>query len=123
MVFWIALFSAGCVADSSFSAINDEVFQNSCVFSSCHSSGNGAGDLSLESEAYEELVDVAAQGEDLDGDEVRVIPGDPDSSYLIWKLEGDDRIVEDPMPPNGSSLADRDIKRIRKWIEDGALDD
>jgi hypothetical protein len=50
-----------------------------------------------------------------------VIPGDPENSYLIHKLEGRPGIVGNRMPNNGPPyLTDGQIRIIRRWIEDGA---
>jgi len=51
---------------------------------------------------------------------VLVIPGDPESSYLVRKLEGRD-INGLRMPRNGPPyLTDGQITVIRRWIEIGA---
>jgi len=50
----------------------------------------------------------------------RVVPGDPDSSYLIHKLEGGPNIAGVRMPPNGPYLQDGQVLVIRRWIEIGA---
>jgi hypothetical protein len=49
----------------------------------------------------------------------RVEPGDPDSSYLIHKLEGT-QTVGDRMPQGGPFLEQETIDTIRQWISDGA---
>jgi hypothetical protein len=50
----------------------------------------------------------------------RVEPGQPDSSYLVQKLEG---VGGDPKHPSGSEVPQADIDSIRQWIADGAVDD
>jgi hypothetical protein len=55
---------------------------------------------------------------------VRVIPGDPDNSYLIQKLEGATGIVGDRMPRTGGPyLTAGQILVIRRWIQLGANND
>jgi hypothetical protein len=55
---------------------------------------------------------------------VRVIPGDPDNSYLIQKLEGSPGIVGERMPRTGGPyLTPGQISIIRRWIELGANND
>ena len=49
----------------------------------------------------------------------RVEPGDPDMSYLVWKIEGRSGIVGARMPLGGV-LPDENIQTIRDWIEAGA---
>jgi hypothetical protein len=51
---------------------------------------------------------------------IRVIPGDPEHSYLIHKLEGRSGIVGDRMPDGGPFLSDGQILVIKRWIELGA---
>lgn len=48
-----------------------------------------------------------------------VAAGDPDSSYLVDKMEGT-HTVGAIMPPSGALTADK-IMLVRKWIEPGAL--
>jgi hypothetical protein len=50
---------------------------------------------------------------------LRVAPGDPDSSYLIQKLEGT-AAVGGRMPLGGSPLPAETIAVIRQWIAEGA---
>lgn len=66
------------------------------------------------------------------GDEARTLdlldvqPGKPESSYLIWKLEGPDRwpkMIGSRMPPQGrDTVGTAEIATIRTWIRQGALD-
>jgi hypothetical protein len=49
-----------------------------------------------------------------------VIPGDPDGSYLMIKLEGR-QSVGDRMPQTGSPLDSIDLTNLRNWISQGAL--
>ena len=104
-------------APDTYTAINDEVLIPSCGFSSCH--GSGTGDLTLDENSYDDLVDVASS---VKPGAIRVVPGDADASYLVHKLEGGPDIVDDPMP-QGGSLSDAQIAGIRRWIDNGALRD
>lgn len=108
-----------------FSSINAEIFQSSdssgrsaCV--GCHQPGGIAGGvMNLRSEvAYNNLVNVAAR---LKAGAIRVIPGDPENSYLIHKLEGRPGIFGLRMPQNGPPyLTEGQILVIRTWIKNGA---
>jgi hypothetical protein len=52
---------------------------------------------------------------------IRVVPGDPDNSYIIKKLEGAPDIVGVRMPRgNGPFLTEGQILVIRRWIQLGA---
>lgn len=102
--------------------IQASVFTPSCAFSSCHGPSGSAASLDLtEGHAYGELVGVASTGAP---DRVRVVPGDPDASYLVAKLAADADIVGEPMPSGDPDGLDPDLlERVRSWIADGASDD
>ena len=54
---------------------------------------------------------------------IRVIPGDPENSYLVHKIEGRADIVGQRMPRTGGPfLTEGQIRVIRRWIELGAPD-
>ncbi len=75
-----------------------------------------AAQLDLRAEAaYSALVGVTATTEPI----VRVIPGDPDNSYLVMKLEGR-QSVGVRMPLGFAPLDDIDLTNIRNWIAQGA---
>ena len=105
----------GCVPVDDFDTLEQEVFVPSCGFSSCH--GTGTGDLTIATgETYEALVGVPSSAEP---DEVLVVPGDAEASYLVAKLE-DRAKVGDSMPPGGDALDEETLDRIWAWIEAGA---
>jgi hypothetical protein len=111
-----------------FSSIQEQIFEHSdssgrpaCV--QCHNAGGQffAGGLNLEhTEAYTNLVNVPSRDKP---DETRVIPADPENSYLIHKLEGRSTIVGGRMPFNGPYLTSGQIDVIKHWIEQGAAND
>lgn len=111
------------------SSIQHEIFSNSdssgrAACTQCHNAGNrnNAAGLSLvEGVSYGELVNVASRNKP---GAIRVIPGDPDASYLIHKLEGRSDIVGQRMPRTGGPfLTAGQISIIRRWIELGAHND
>jgi len=104
------------LADPSFSATIQEIFvRRSCASTSCHGAALAAR-LDLRSEAsYAALVGVTATTEPI----VRVIPGDPDNSYLVMKLEGR-QSVGVRMPLGLAPLDEIDLTNIRNWIAQGA---
>ena len=53
----------------------------------------------------------------------RVLPGHPESSYIILKLKGDPRIVGERMPFGGPYLSASDIQMVQDWIAAGAKND
>jgi mono/diheme cytochrome c family protein len=97
-------------------AIQENVFDPSCV--ECHNNSRASGGLNLADAqtSYDNLVDVAAQqARDL----MRVEPGNPDDSYLIHKLEGTQRSGQQ-MPLGDPALSQDTIDVIREWIDRGA---
>ncbi|MBI4519641.1 MAG: hypothetical protein HY701_02295 [Gemmatimonadetes bacterium] len=50
----------------------------------------------------------------------RVNPGKPDSSYLVWKIEGHPAIQGGRMPLGLAPLSAEQIAAVRGWIQDGA---
>jgi hypothetical protein len=87
----------------------------------CHSDvgRNPSGGLVLlQGRAHDSLVGRPSTGKP---GAVRVIPGDPDNSYIVKKLEGAPDIVGVRMPRgNGPFLTDGQILVIRRWIQLGA---
>ena len=96
----------------------DQLLVQSCGFSSCH--GAGLGGLTLDGDGdYDALVAVTST---VLADELLVISGDADGSYLIKKMEGSSGIAGDIMPPSGK-LDQATIDQIRDWIDRGAPND
>lgn len=89
------------------------IFDSRCV--TCHGVSGG---LTLSSDvSYDNLVNVPS-GEI--PSVVYVKPGDPDNSYLVWKLEGRAGISGGRMPLGGPYLIDTQIQLVRDWIAAGA---
>lgn len=103
------------------------IFDTSCALGGCHAGAIPAGELDLSpGAARAELVGVASMqipGRD------RVVPGDPDASYLVQKIEGTAGISGQPMPlgcpgaPQGGAvcLNNNQILAIRTWVAECAL--
>jgi uncharacterized protein (TIGR03118 family) len=99
--------------------LQTNIFTPRCAF--CHTgAGNalpGVMNLSNAAASHAALVGVASL-------EVptlqRVNPGNPDSSYLIEKLEDATPTVGERMPLGGPFLSQAEIDEIRAWISSGA---
>ena len=96
-------------------SIQDHVFTPICT--ACHAGSSAPLGFRLDAaSAYSMLVNTASV-------EVpslkRVLPGNPDQSYLIQKLEGH-AAVGGQMPLGQTPLAQATIDVIRQWITDGA---
>jgi hypothetical protein len=90
----------------------------------CHSSVGRTPSAGLDlasATAHAQLVNVPSNGKP---GATRVIPGDPENSYIIHKLEGRSDIVGLRMPRGtaGPFLTAGQIRVIKRWIELGALD-
>ncbi len=96
------------------------IFTKSCAFSACHAGPNPqeAMDLSV-GQSYGNIVGFPSnQVPRLS----RLTPGDPDSSYIVLKLEGTAGGVGGlgTRMPLGGALTSQQIDTVRAWIAAGA---
>lgn len=105
----------------SFAADVQPIFTNSCALSGCHAGGSPARGLNLtEGQAYANIVGVSSV--EL-ASMNRIEPGEPDSSYLVHKIQGTQASVGgigDRMPLIGCCLSQAEIDVIRDWVAAGA---
>jgi len=110
----------------SFSSIQSEIFEkpdsagrSACTTCHTNTGRNPSGGLKLNHDvAYDALVNVMSRARP---GAIRVIPGNPDNSYLIQKLEGSTNIAGRRMPFNGPPyLTDGQILIMKRWIAVGA---
>jgi hypothetical protein len=90
-----------------WSYISPAIIQPSCATASCHSKHTAAAGLQLHDakSGWSALVNGGF-----------VIPGQPESSKLVYMLRGEEVYT---MPPDGA-LPDVDIELIERWILAGA---
>jgi hypothetical protein len=110
-----------------FSSIQNDIFSAAdstgrAACTSCHTNAGGrtpASGLNLAGPgAHAALVSRPSVGK---AGAVLVIPGDPENSYIIHKIEGRSGIVGQRMPRTaGPFLTDGQIRIIRRWIAEGA---
>lgn len=109
------------VSAATLNALQASVFTPTCAVSGCHTgpAGNNlpAGmDLSTADASFANLVGVASLQQPA---LLRVAAGDPDSSYLLQKIEG--TAASGSRMPLGSGVLDPAlVNDIRQWIADGA---
>lgn len=107
-------------SDPSFTEVIDEVLQRrGCSSHNCHGYPGGRADLQLTSDVqgnYQALVGRRATSERY----LLVQPGVPDSSYLVIKLEGRQRVGLS-MPLGAEPLDSIDLTNVRNWIHSGAV--
>ncbi len=108
----------------------DTIFERSCSFSSCHGRAPGEGKLHLPPRAtsdwYVEVVNVASTAHPT---MKRVVPGDPQNSFLVHKLtDGLCALAKDcvggdcgeRMPQGNDALPADELEKIVEWIRNGA---
>jgi hypothetical protein len=113
----------GCGSDpeptpATFQNVQTKVLNLSCNnFQGCHRGASPAGQLSLESPAYDKLFKMAVA----DPSKTIVVAGKPEDSYIIDKMRN--RNVNGAfMPPTGMIEEDR-IELVERWIAAGAKND
>lgn len=107
------------VATPSFATdINEIIQRRGCSGHNCHGGPGGRAELSFNENAafnYAQLVGRRAVSEPY----FLVLPSDPDSSYLVIKLEG--RQTRGLQMPLGMDPLDSiDLANVRNWIATGA---
>ena len=112
-----------------FSSIEREIFNASdssgrAASTNCHTDAGGrnppTGMVLLTGRAYDAIVNVPARNKP---GAIRIIPGDPENSYFIHKLEDRTDIVGVRMPQRGPYLTDGQISIIKRWVQLGARRD
>lgn len=99
-----------------FASIQEHVLTPICT--RCHIGAGAPQGLQLDAaHSYALLVGVASSEQPA---VLRVSPGDPDSSYLLRKLEGAPGISGEQMPFGGPYLPQATLDVIRQWIAAGA---
>ena len=116
-----------CKIEPTIGSLEEKYFEVGCTFGSCHSVQEHKGDLVLTSgQAWDQLVNMPAMNPAAAGlGLVRVVPGDPDQSFLIQKVEGPAASHGDLMPPGAKKPIDPScrIAMLRAWIASGAPTD
>jgi hypothetical protein len=115
-----------CTVEPTFSSIQANYFAQSCSFSSCHGDGGKQGGLTLDTEeSLGNMINVTATHAGAAAkNKVLIVPGDAANSFLYQKLLG-------PAPDEGGIMPsgqkeplgpDCQLRAVRDWINDGALD-
>ena len=98
-------------------SIQANVFSVNCAIPGCHGGGTVQFGLRLDPGfSAGNLINVASPR---DANLIRVVPGNPNASFLIQKLEGT-QTLGDRMPQFGPYLSQATIDVIRQWIQNGA---
>ncbi|MDX1405024.1 MAG: hypothetical protein R3192_10825 [Woeseiaceae bacterium] len=110
------------VPEPTLDSIQAAVFGPTCGTAGCHTGGGanlpGAMNLTSAQASFDNLVNVASLQSP---GAIRVIPNDPDNSYLVQKLEGTAAVGARMPFGSPDPLDPAVIASIRQWIADGAL--
>lgn len=93
----------------SFGRHVEPLFQQRCAVSGCHAGGSPAAGLSLQTPAYSNLMNHQPR---------LVVAGASSNSLLILRLEGR---IQPRMPLSGNPLNQNQLDGMKKWIDEGAL--
>jgi hypothetical protein len=111
--------------EPTFSSVQAQIFETTdsagrraCIVCHTNVGRNPSGGMNLAHDvAYDQIVNVASARKP---GAIRVIPGDPENSYVIHKVEGLSDIVGVQMPLGGPYLTDGQILILKRWIAIGA---
>jgi hypothetical protein len=112
-----------------FTSIQSEIFETTdasgrAACTQCHTDvgRTPSGNLNLRHDvAFANLVNVVSRAK---AGAVRVVPGGPENSYILQKLEGRSGIVGERMPRTGGPyLTSGQISILNRWIATGAKND
>ncbi len=109
--------SGAAAIQPTLASIQANVFSVNCAIPGCHGGGTVQFGLRLDPGfSAGNLINVASPQ---DASRIRVIPGNPNASFLIQKLEGT-QTLGDRMPLFSAPLPQATIDVIRQWILAGA---
>ena len=118
----------GCSAGGAkFAEIQSTIFNTTCAVTFCHAAtlpgSIPAGNLDLTAaNSYNQLVGHAPDNASaLQAGFLRVDPGKPDNSFLVYKIEQPGSLdFGSQMPQVGGPLSAAQMKLIRDWVAEGA---
>lgn len=96
-------------ANVSFGRHVEPLLQQRCAVSGCHAGSTPAAGLNLQTPAYSNLMNHQPR---------LVVAGAGNNSLLIQRLDGR---IQPRMPLSGNPLNQNQIDGIKKWIDEGAL--
>lgn len=112
---------AECQDSVCFARDIQPIFTANCALSGCHAGTSPQQGQNLsEGLAYQAIVNVPANER---AGMMRVRPSQPDSSYLVHKIQGTQASVGGSggqMPLGGTPLSQSQVDLIRAWIAAGA---
>jgi hypothetical protein len=112
--------------EPTFASVQSQIFETTdsagrVACTNCHTNvgRTPTGGMNLVHDlAYDQIVNVPSARK---AGAIRIIPGDPENSYLVQKLEGRPGIVGLRMPFSGAPfLTDGQMLILKRWIAIGA---
>ena len=112
--------------EPTFASVQSQIFETTdsagrVACTNCHTNvgRTPSGGMNLVHDlAYDQIVNVPSRGKP---SATRIIPGDPENSYMVHKLEGRPGIVGIRMPFSGAPfLTDGQMLILKRWIAIGA---
>jgi len=90
------------------------ILKKSCSVAGCHRGNYPPVNLNLEKDRFiKSLVNIPSQ----EIPSLKLVDtANPEKSYLLMKIKGDDTIVGQRMPVGSSPLKDSEIKTIEDWV-------
>src|SRR5690606_39275796 len=103
------------VIDAALQEQIEVLFAQRCAIPACHSGPTPMQGLTLEPGQF---LHATAGVTSTERPDLQIVhPGQPESSYLVKKVRGDEDIVGLQMPFTGDKLDDAEIDLISRWIE------
>jgi hypothetical protein len=93
----------------SYSRHVDPLFQQRCAVSGCHVGNSAAAGLNLQTPSYSSLMNYQPR---------LVVAGASNNSLLVQRLDGR---IQPRMPLGSNPLNQNQLDGIKKWIDEGAL--
>jgi hypothetical protein len=112
--------------EPTFASVQSQIFETTdsagrVACTNCHTNvgRTPSGGMNLVHDlAYDQIVNVPSARK---AGAIRIIPGDPENSYMVHKLEGRPGIVGIRMPFSGAPfLTDGQMLILKRWIAIGA---
>lgn len=116
-----ALEGCAAAAGATYAALREELFLPRCALPTCHSARDRVANLDLEARGHIDLVGVSPDNfAARQNGWLRVVPGDPERSFLYHKLRPIAPQYGNQMPLGGVPVERTLVERVRLWITYGA---
>ena len=104
--------TSGDVTPVSFAKQIEPIFRRNCY--GCHQGAKQLGSYLM--------TDFASMVNGGETGDPAIVPGNPESSYLISQITAVDGNAEMPKPP-AKPISEMEVELVRRWIAEGATDD